>query len=48
MKEKENNILAKSLTAVGTSVLSVAANSICMIIFYQPKQPETVKKFRKF
>ncbi|MBQ3783599.1 MAG: cyclic lactone autoinducer peptide [Lachnospiraceae bacterium] len=29
-------------------MLSVAANSRCMIIYHQPKQPETLKKFRKF
>lgn len=48
MKKKDKKMLAKILTKVNDNMLSVAANSRCMIIFHQPKQPETLKKFRKF
>ncbi|WP_310602473.1 cyclic lactone autoinducer peptide [Anaerosporobacter sp.] len=45
---KEKNIMAKALTAVTNNMLSRAANSRCMVIYHQPKQPNTLKKFRKF
>lgn len=48
MKNRERKIMAKTLTAVTKNVLSTAANSRCMIIYHQPKQPEALKKFRKF
>lgn len=48
MKNKEKKMVAKTLTAVTNNMLSVAANSRCMLIYHQPKQPEALKKFRKF
>lgn len=48
MKNKEKKMVAKALTAVTNNMLSVAANSRCMLIYHQPKQPEALKKFRKF
>lgn len=49
MKEKrEKNGAAKVLTSVANSMLSSAANGRCMIVYHQPKQPENMKRFRKF
>lgn len=48
MNIRDNKMIAKALTVVSTNMLSKAANSMCMIIFHQPKQPEALKKFRKF
>ncbi len=49
MKEKrEKNGVAKVLTSVANNMLSSAANSRCMFIYHQPKQPENMKRFRKF
>ena len=48
MKNRDKKIVARALTSVTNNMLSVAANSRCMILFHQPKQPENLKKFRKF
>lgn len=48
MENKHKKIVAKALTSVGNNMLSIAANSRCMIIYHQPKQPEALRKFRKF
>lgn len=48
MQKKENRMVAKALIAVTNSMLFVAANSRCMFIYHQPKQPEKLKKFRQF
>lgn len=48
MNNKDKKFVAKALTTVTQSMLSVAANSRCALIYHQPKQPETLKKFRKF
>ncbi|MDE7130746.1 MAG: cyclic lactone autoinducer peptide [Lachnospiraceae bacterium] len=48
MNNKENKVIARALTMVANRILCTAANSRCMIIFHQPKQPESVKNFRKF
>lgn len=47
-KNNEKKMTAKALTFAADKVLSVAANSRCVLIYHQPKQPEDVKKFRKF
>lgn len=47
-KSKEKKMLAKALKAVTNNMLTVAANSRCALIYHQPKQPEELKKFRKF
>lgn len=41
-------VVAKALTSVANNMLSSAANSRCVLIYHQPKQPKEVKKFRKF
>lgn len=49
MKEKrEKNRAAKILTAAANNMLSSAANSRCFCVYHQPKQPENMKRFRKF
>lgn len=48
MQNKEKKMLAKALKAVTNNMLTVAANSRCALIYHQPKQPEELKKFRKF
>lgn len=49
MKEKrEKNRAAKILTSAADRMLSSAANSRCIAIYHQPKQPENMKRFRKF
>lgn len=48
MENREKKTTAKALTTVADKMLSVAANSRCMFFYHQPKQPESVKKFRKF
>lgn len=40
--------VAKALTVVADSMLSATANSRCVLIYHQPKQPDSVKRFRKF
>lgn len=40
--------VAKALTAVANGMLSATANSRCVLIYHQPKQPDSVKRFRKF
>lgn len=48
MKNKDKKMVAKALATVANNMLCVAANSRCMLIYHQPKQPERLKKFRKF
>lgn len=48
MKDNNNKLIAKVLTAVTNRTLSVAANSRCAMLYHQPKQPDAVRKFRKF
>jgi len=48
MKKNDNKLIAKVLTAVTNRTLSVAANSRCAMLYHQPKQPDAVRKFRKF
>jgi hypothetical protein len=47
-KKKASKIVAKLLTATSDKALSAAANSRCMLIYHQPRQPEGLKRFRKF
>jgi len=47
MKDTKKTV-AKAMTVVADKILSVTANSRCICIYHQPKQPESVKKFRKF
>lgn len=48
MEKSGKNMLANVLTKTANKALSTAANSRCVFIYHQPKQPEGVKKFRKF
>jgi cyclic lactone autoinducer peptide len=48
MMNKGKNRAAKALIGVTNKMINVAANSRCALIYHQPKQPETLKKFRKF
>lgn len=48
MKKEKSNVLAAGLVKVSNKMLSATANSRCVLVFHQPKQPEAVKKFRKF
>lgn len=47
-KRETSKIMAKILKATSDKVLSTATNSRCMLIYHQPKQPEDLKKYRKF
>ena len=48
MKNHNNTMLAKAMKKTAEHMLSVTANSRCVAVFHQPKQPNDVKKFRKF
>lgn len=47
-KRNEKKMLAKTLSSVATAMLTSAANSRCVFVYHQPKQPTELKKFRKF
>jgi cyclic lactone autoinducer peptide len=48
MENRDKKTAAKLLTAAADKALSAAANSRCVFLYHQPKQPVEVKKFRKF
>lgn len=48
MESLDKKTAAKALAALADKVLSATANSRCVYFFHQPKQPEAVKKYRKF
>lgn len=47
-KTNSSKLIAKTLANVAENALSSAANSRCVFVYHQPKQPENLKKFRKF
>lgn len=47
-KENGKKMFANAMTSVATLTMVVAANSRCVFIYHQPKQPVALKKFRKF
>lgn len=47
MKEVSNNISAKLMRAIAKKSAQAAADSRCMYIFHQPKQPEGLKRIKK-
>ncbi|MCI8936382.1 MAG: cyclic lactone autoinducer peptide [Lachnospiraceae bacterium] len=47
-KTNKKPIVADALVSLAQRSLSSAANSRCAYVFHQPKQPENVKKYRKF
>lgn len=47
MKGTNKNMPAKVLEVIARKSVEAAADSRCMYLFHQPKQPEGVKKFKK-
>ncbi len=47
MEKKQNNKTAAILEKVARNSVKMAADSRCMYIFHQPKQPAGMKKFNK-
>lgn len=47
MREHKNRLIAVMMKAAARKCVEMAADSRCMYIFHQPKQPEGVKKFKK-
>lgn len=47
-KTNENKMLAKVASSVANAMMSSAANSRCVFVYHQPKQPAELKKFKKF
>lgn len=47
-KTNENKMIAKVASSVATAAMASAANSRCVFVYHQPKQPTELKKFRKF
>lgn len=47
-KKEGKKVLANVATSVANTMLSSAANSRCVFVYHQPKQPENLKKSRKF
>lgn len=47
-KTTQKPVLAKTLRTIADTMLSSTANSRCVFVYHQPKQPSEVKKFRKF
>lgn len=47
-KKNEKKMFANALSSVAVVMLTSAANSRCAFIYHQPKQPEGLKKFRRF
>lgn len=49
MKKKNGKkMFVNAMTSVAAFAMVVAANSRCVFIYHQPKQPAELKKFRKF
>lgn len=46
MTKKASNAVAKVLEKVASKSVKMAADSRCMYIYHQPKQPAGVKEFR--
>lgn len=47
MKGTKKSMPAKMLEAIARKSAGAAADSRCMFIYHQPKQPEGLKKFKK-
>lgn len=45
MQKKENSIVAKMLERIASKSVKMVANSRCMYIYHQPKQPTGIKEF---
>lgn len=46
--KNSKTIIATAISAIATKALISSANNRCMFIYHQPKQPEELKKYRKF
>lgn len=47
MKDLGKNVSAKLMKVVAKKSAQAAADSRCMYIFHQPKQPEGLKRIKK-
>ena len=47
MKEKKGNAWAVILEKVARASVKMAADSRCMYVLHQPKQPKDIKEFLK-
>ncbi len=47
-KRNEKPIIATVLSSVATAMLSSSANTRCAFVYHQPKQPQDLKKFKRF
>ncbi len=47
-KESKSKILKKALVSMARKTASLEANTACPLLSYQEKEPEQVKKLRKF
>ena len=47
MEKKQSSKVAVVLEKVARNSVKMAADSRCMYIFHQPKQPADIKKFSK-
>lgn len=47
MSKKQTNITATILEKVARNSVKMAADSRCMYILHQPKQPAGIREFRK-
>lgn len=49
MKKKNGKkMFVNAMTSVAAFAMIVAANSRCVFIYHQPKQPAALRKLRKF
>jgi len=47
MKGLKKNVVAQVMERIAQKSVKMAANSRCMYLYHQPKQPAGVKKFKK-
>lgn len=48
MKDLGKSVTARLMEKVARKSVEAAADSRCMYLFHQPKQPDGVKKFKKY
>lgn len=47
-KENKSQVLKKALVSLAKKTASLEANTACTLLTYQEKEPEQVKKLRRF
>lgn len=47
-KENGKPVLATVASSVAKAAVSNAANTRCVFVYHQPKQPKELQKFRRF